>query len=255
MAKSEKAKALEAQQKAAVKAEKLRKKNSDDPADWGRVRQYVHLYKNTAEIDPKLNLYLALAVLGSVALVVALGVLLNTWPILTAITAVLTAALAANLVLLRRAKQGALTRHAGQAGSASVALQMLNSKKYTHQAAIAFTRELDMVHRVVGPCGVVLVGEGQPVRVKPLLAKEQRRHEQVLFGIPVTTMMLGDGAGQVKLKELQKAVEKLPKSIQPSQQASIQQKLRSLEAMRPKAPLPKGPLPQAKGMNRAMRGR
>ena len=40
MAKSEKAKALEAKQKAELKAEKLRKKNSDNPADWGRWRQY-----------------------------------------------------------------------------------------------------------------------------------------------------------------------------------------------------------------------
>ena len=43
MAKSEKAKALEAKQKAELKAEKLRKKNSDNPADWGRWRQYREL--------------------------------------------------------------------------------------------------------------------------------------------------------------------------------------------------------------------
>lgn len=255
MAKSEKAKALEAQQKAALKAEKLRKKNSDNPADWGRIRQYVHLYKSTAEIDKKLNLYVALAVLAGVAVAVVFGVLVNAWPALTVLTALMMALLAANLVLLRRAKQAALTRHAGQAGSASVALQMLNSKKYSHQAAIAFTREMDMVHRVVGPPGVVLVGEGQSGRLKPLLAQEQRRHQQVLFGVPVTTMVLGDGNGQVKLHDLQKAIEKLPKAIQPSQQTAIQQKLRSLDAVRPKAPLPKGPLPNVKGLNRAMRGR
>jgi len=255
MAKSEKAKALEAQQKAAIKAEKLRKKNSDDPADWGRIRQYVHLYKTTAEIDPKLNLWVGLSVVAAVAVSVLFGVLTNSWPILIVITAILMALLAANLVLLRRAKKAALTRHAGQAGSASVALQMLNAKKYSHQAAIAFTREMDMVHRVVGPSGVVLVGEGQPGRIKPLLAQEQRRHQQVLFGIPVTTLVLGEGQGQVKLHDLQKAIEKLPKAIQASQQTTIQQKLRSLDAVRPKAPLPKGPLPNVKGLNRAMRGR
>ncbi len=255
MAKSEKAKALEAQQKAAVKAEKLRKKNSDNPADWGRLRQYVHLYKNTAEVDKKLNLYVGLASLAGIAVAVVFGVLVNAWPVLTVLTAVMMALLAANLVLLRRAKQAALTRHQGQAGSASVALQMLSDKKYSHQAAIAFTREMDMVHRVVGPSGVVLVGEGQSSRLKPLLAQEQRRHQQVLFGVPVTTMVLGDGSGQVKLHDLQKAIEKLPKAIQASQQTAILQKLRSLDAVRPKAPLPKGPLPNVKGMNRAMRGR
>ena len=54
---SEKAKQLAAEQKAAAKAEKLRKKNSDDPRDWGRVKQVVEAYQRTAEVDP--------AVLGS----------------------------------------------------------------------------------------------------------------------------------------------------------------------------------------------
>ena len=49
---SEKAKQLAAEQKAAAKAEKLRKKNSDDPRDWGRVKQVIEAYKRTAEVDP-----------------------------------------------------------------------------------------------------------------------------------------------------------------------------------------------------------
>ena len=51
---SEKAKALAAQQKAERKAEKLRKKNSDDPRDWGRIRQMIEAYKRTNEVDPQL---------------------------------------------------------------------------------------------------------------------------------------------------------------------------------------------------------
>ena len=52
---SEKAKALAAQQKAERKAEKLRKKNSDDPRDWGRIRQIIEAYKRTNEVDPQLK--------------------------------------------------------------------------------------------------------------------------------------------------------------------------------------------------------
>ena len=59
----------------------------------------------------------------------------------------------------------------------------------------------------------------------------------------------------VPLTDLQKAIQKLPKAIQPAQQTTIQQKLKTLDANRPKAPLPKGPLPNVKGVNRAMRGR
>ena len=59
---SEKAKALAAQQKQERKAEKLRKKNSDDPRDWGRVRQIIEAYKRTNELDPELKWWTLLAV-------------------------------------------------------------------------------------------------------------------------------------------------------------------------------------------------
>lgn len=255
MAKSEKAKALEAQQKAAIKAEKLRKKNSTNPADWGRIRQYRELYSRTAEVDPQLKWFMLGAVALGVAVAVVGGILLNWHWALTAAFAILMALLGALLVLPWRAKKGTYVRYAGQPGSAEVALQMLNKKKYTYSPAVAFNRDYDMVHRVIGPSGVVLIGEGQPARVRQLLNQEQKRHAQVLFGVPVTTIVMGDGQGQTKLADLSKTVEKLPKAIQPAQQTSIKTKLKSLDAVRPKAPLPKGPLPTAKGANRAMRGR
>ncbi len=255
MARSEKAKALAAQQKAAMKAEKLRKKNSDNPADWGRLRQFWSVYRRTAEVDPKLNLYMALAAVAGIALVVILAIVSNMNWIIAALTAIMLALLAAMLVLTARARKGVYARYEGQAGSSEVALSMLNTKKYTYSVAIAFNRDMDLVHRVIGPSGVVLVGEGQAGRVKQLLAQEERRHQRALFGVPVTTIVMGDGKGQVKLTEITKAIEKLPKAVQPAQQSTIRTKLRTLDAVRPKVPLPKGPLPNAKGMNRAMRGR
>ena len=51
---SEKAKALAAKQKAELQAEKLRRKNSTDPADWGRIRQIKEAYKATAKVDKPL---------------------------------------------------------------------------------------------------------------------------------------------------------------------------------------------------------
>lgn len=256
MAKSEKAKALEAQQKAAVKAEKLRKRTSDNPADWSRWRQYVEVYKRTSEVDPQLNLWIAGGVVLAVLVSVGLGLLFSTHWAFTVLMALMLAVAALLLVLTWRAKKGTFARYAGQPGSAEVALSMLNKKKYTYSTAVAFTRDLDMVHRAIGPCGVVLIGEGNPARVRALLATEKAKHQkQVIEGVPVNTMVVGDGQGQVKLADLQKTIEKLPKKILPVQQTALQQKLRSLDAARPKVPLPKGPLPGGKGTGRALRGR
>ena len=252
---SEKAKELAAKQKAEIKAEKLRKKNSDDPRDWGRIRQFVEAYKRTNEVDPTTRWWMIGTALGTVAVIAAIGALsgLAWWAWLP--LALMSGVLVAMVVLTRKAKTAMIKRYEGQPGSAEVALQMLSNKKYTYTMAIAVTRELDLVHRVVGPGGIVLIGEGQAGRARKLLSGELKRHSQVSYGTTVTQLMLGDEANQVKLADLQKRIEKMPKVLEPYQLTEIRSRLAAMDAVRPKAPLPKGPMPTAKGVNRALRGR
>ncbi|MBK9696254.1 MAG: DUF4191 domain-containing protein [Propionibacteriaceae bacterium] len=251
---SEKAKALAAKQKADAKAAKLAKKNSTDPRDWGWFKQIVETYKMTAKVDPQVKVLVPGVALGVALLVSLLGIWLQPWW-MWLLTGVMAGLVAALYVLLNRAKKGTYKRYEGQPGSAEVALSMLDKKKWVYTAAITATRQLDVVHRAVGPAGIVLVGEGSPARLKTLLGAEAKKHEQVAYGVPVTTVVMGDGAGQVPLDKLADHLKKLPKSLQPIQVTEVRQRLRALDAVRPKAPLPRGPLPQAKGVNRAMRGR
>ena len=78
---------------------------------------------------------------------------------------------------------------------------------------VAFNKQQDMVHRVVGPPGIVLVGEGNPHRVKTLLANEERRHARVASEVPIHQVVVGDGEGQVPLTKLVRHVTKLGKSV------------------------------------------
>lgn len=252
---SEKAKELARKQKAALKAEKLRRKNSDDPKDWGRWRQFVEAYKRTAEVDPATTWWMLGVGLAVVAVIIVLGLVtkLAWWAFVP--LALISGVLAAMLILTRRMKFAMVKRYEGQPGSAEVALQLLNNKKYTYEMGIAANRNLDLVHRVVGPGGIVLIGEGAMSRVKPLIQGEARKHEQVSYGTPVTQVVLGKGDGQVRLGDLEKYIKALPKALQPHQVTEVRQRLRALDAVRPKAPLPKGPMPTPKGINRAMRGR
>ena len=252
---SEKAKELAAKQKAAVKAEKLRKKNSDDPRDWGRMRQFVEAYKRTREVDPSVTWWMLGAAVAAIAVIALIGILTNlAWWAWTPL-ALVSGLLAAMIVLTRKVRTGMVKRYEGQPGSAEVALQMLNKRKFSYDMAVTATRQLDLVHRVVGPGGIILIGEGQPGRVKPLLTSELRKHEQIAYGTPVTALTLGNGAGQVKLGDLQKRIEKMPGSLQAHQVAEVKKRLTALDAVRPKAPIPRGPMPSPKGLNRAMRGR
>jgi hypothetical protein len=54
-------------------------------------------------------------------------------------------------------------------------------------------------------------------------------------------------------------IRKMPKVLKPNQVTDVKQRLRALDAVRPPAPLPKGPMPtnprQVKGARQAMRGR
>ena len=252
---SEKAKELAAKQKAAIKAEKLRRKNSDDPRDWGRWRQFVEAYKRTAEVDPSVTWWMLGVGLGLVALIAVLGIVSNMawWAWLP--LALVSGVLGAMIMLTRRVKYAMVKRYEGQPGSAEVALQLLNNKKYTYDMGIAATRQLDLVHRVVGPSGIVLIGEGAASRVKPLLASETKKHEQVAYGVVVTTIVMGDGEGQVPLAKLADTIKKLPRKLEASQVNDLKARLRALDAVRPKVPIPRGPLPTMKGVNRAMRGR
>lgn len=254
MAKSERAKALEAKQKAEAKAEKLRKRNSTNPDDWGRVRQIVETYKMTAQYDKQLHFWTIAGLLIPFIALLALGFVLGS-PIMWGITGLLLGFLAAMLLFSWRARRGVYARFEGQPGSAQVALQMLPKKWLTKPAiAASGTQERpQLVHRALGPGGLILVGEGDAGKLKPLLEKERKKHEQVAYGVDVTVLTMGNGAGQVPLDQLSKHIKKLPKQLTDAKIQEVNQRLKALDA-RPNIPIPKGYI-NPKGARSAMRGR
>lgn len=257
MAKSERAKALAAKQKAERKALKLAKKNSSDPKDWGITRQVIESYKVTAQFDKKLNLFLAVAFFVPFLVTIGLTIWLSSgWvtTILWVITGIMFGLLAAIYMLMHRAKKATFSRYEGQAGSAEVALSMLPEKKWFSTPGIAVNRQFDAVHRTVGPGGLILVGEGEPGRLKAMLASEERKHNQILFGVQTQVIQMGNRPGQVPLDKLTDHIKKLPKQLNQTQIAEIRNRLRSLDAMRPAVPMPKGYV-NPKGAHKAMRGR
>ena len=252
MAKSERAKALEAKQKADLAAEKARKKNSTNPADWGRWRQLVETYKVTAKNDKYLHVLTIAGFVVPFAILLILGFVLKS-PVIWGILGVSVGALGAMLIFAWRARQGVYTRFEGEAGSGEVALQML-PKQWISSPVIQATRSLDVIHRTLGPGGLILIGEGEPTRLRPLLESEKRKHEQVAYGVDVLIIQMGDKEGQVPLKKLANHIKKLPKTLTPAKISEVNQRMRALDAMRPKAPIPKGPI-NTKGARSAMRGR
>jgi hypothetical protein len=109
-----------------------------------------------------------------------------------------------------------------------------------------------VVHRAVGKAGIVLVGEGNPNRVKGLLAAEKKKVSRVVFDVPVHDYIVGEDEGQLPLKKIRTTLLRLPRSLSGPKTTEVNDRLRALGDLMSNMPIPKGPMP--KGM-RMPRGR
>lgn len=233
-----------------------RKDKSEAPEKQGRFKQLVTSYQMTKRYDPKIGLILLawFAGVAAVAFVVLFLIPPRLW-VMDVLGAVLFGVLAALIIFGRRAQRAGYAQIEGQPGAAAAALGMLR-RGWTLEPAVAFNRNQDVVHRVVGPPGIVLVGEGNPNRLKPLLASERRKHERVASEAPIHEVVVGDQEGAVPLPKLVKHVTKLGRQVKPAEITDILARLRALDATRSNIPLPKGPMPtNLKGARQNMRGR
>jgi hypothetical protein len=228
---------------------------NDAPAEkTSRLKQIRSAYQLTKKSDPRIGLILAGIFLAVTAVFVVIGLLVG--PLYMWIpVGVALALLAATVVFGRRVEKAAYSQIEGQVGAAASALQTLRRGWYV-TPAVAVTKNADIVHRVVGRPGIILVGEGQPSRVKNLLTAERKKHVRVAGGAPVIEIVAGDGEGEIDIRKLNKYVMKLPPTLQPSEITDLLQRLKALDAVRPQVPMPKGPVPTSlKGARQAMRGR
>ncbi len=230
-----------------------------DPQAMSKRRQFVETYRLTKKTDPRIGLWL----LGTFLVAAALGFLVFKilpgsgaleW-VLAAVGALLFGLLATMILFGRRAQRSAYGQMEGQPGAAAAALRMLR-RGWVSEPAIAFNRQQDVVHRVVGPPGIVLIGEGQHSRVRQLLAAERRKHERVVADTPVHEVICGRGEGEVPLPKLVRHVQKLGKQVKGPELTDVLNRLKALDANRSNIPLPKGPIPTSmKGMRGNLRGR
>mgnify|MGYP003334135469 CR=1 FL=1 len=229
-------------------------------SQMNRRQQFAETYRITKRSDPAIGRillawFVVFFAVGFAVFALLPGKGVIGW-VLAAIGGILAGTLAALIVFSRRAQRAAYGQMEGQPGAAAAALSMLR-RGWKVDPAVAFTRQQDVVHRVVGPPGIVLVGEGgSQARVRQLLTAERRKHERVLADFPVTEIMCGTGDGEVPLPKLVRHVQKLGRKVKPAEQTDILARLRALDANRSNIPLPKGPVPTSmKGMRSNLRGR
>ncbi|KQX53267.1 MULTISPECIES: DUF4191 domain-containing protein [unclassified Streptomyces] len=226
---------------------------SADAANQGRLKQIALTYKMTRKADPKVGLVVAGVGIVVLGVLLAIGFLIGH-PVYLGILGFVLALLAAAIVFGRRAERAAFGQMEGQPGAAAAVLQNVG-RGWTTTPAVAMNRSQDVVHRAVGRAGIVLVAEGNPNRVKTLLAAEKKRMNRVVVDVPVHDLIVGDGEGQVPLKKLRTTMLKMPRVLTGPQVTAANDRLRAMGDLMSNMPLPKGPMPKGMRMPRGGKAR
>lgn len=221
-----------------------------------KLKQIAMAYRMTHQHDRALPLWMALAFFAAFAVMLLLLTLVG-FPLFFSIpTAILVGVLALMIVFGRRVQKAAFSRVEGEAGAAVWVLQNMRGDWRLTQA-VQVNSQLDAVHRVLARQGVILVAEGQPHRVRPMLAQEKKRTARIAGDTPIYDVVVGDGDGQVPIRKLNQYLVKLPRNLDQRQVNALEKRLAALGGTKA-APLPKGPMPkQARmaGMERTLRRR
>jgi hypothetical protein len=215
----------------------------------GQVRMIRQAYTLTAKNDPKLPWLMLISFVVVAGVVELLGILFGS-PFLFLPLAIITGVLAAMIVFGRRAQGSAYRQVEGQPGAAAWVLEGMRGD-WRVSSGVAGTQQMDAVHRVLGRPGIILVAEGQPSRVRPLLAQEKKKIARVVGETPIYDIMVGDDNGQVPLRKLSAHVTKLPRNLTAAEVNSLGRRMSALGGAR--MPVPGGPLPGGKSMSVSQR--
>lgn len=229
------------------------KKKAPRGEKWKQIAQ---AYKLTYARDKQLPWWMALAFVGSAALIFLIATVIGVPMFIGIPLAVLFGVLGLMIIFGRRAQKAAFGQVEGQPGAGGWALQNMRGDWRVTQG-VQLNSQLDAVHRVLGKPGVVLVGEGQPHRLRPLMAQEKKRVARIAGDAPIYDVLIGDDEGQVPLRKLNNHMVKLPRNLTQQQVNALDKRMAALGGTKA-APLPKGPMPkQARmaGLERTMRRR
>lgn len=248
-------------QKAAAKAAKSEEKTAKRAKrkqTWGQFWQAFNLQRKQ---DKKLIPLMLLAIVGVALLFFLIGLLWGGQWFMLPLGIGLGFVLA--MYIFSKRLEGSMYEKVGDTpGAAGWTLENMRNTVgivWHTKTGVAMNTQMDSVHRVVGNPGVVLVGEGAPHRVKPLMDQQKKRLNRLAGDVPVYEVLVGEGEGQVPLKKLQRELLKLPRNYKKDEVYSVNAKIEAMDRIgtgSPGAGLPKGLMPKAAnmgGMNRRIK--
>lgn len=226
------------------------------PSAPAKRRWYHNLadaYRVTKRTYPWVGWVLALIVVLALAVSIAVCVALKLSIVSTVgwvIVGVTAAFFVDTMVLTRLLTNATYQQMNGVKGAVNWVLGQIKRGWSVESEPIAMTKKQDLVWRMVGRPGIVLISEGPAGRVRTLLEDAERKCRRVAQSVPVHAIQVGDGEGQVPLKDLMKTVKRLPKAIAKDEVPIVAKRLDSMRARGQN--MPRGVDPARAKINRRM---
>lgn len=231
------------------------KSENKAPAKRRWYHNFADAYRITKRSYPAIGWILLAATIAGTALVVGLGLWAKMNIIFLVILAISTALLIPMVILAALVKKAMYRQIEGTLGAVYGVVSQIKRGWTVEEQPIAANTHRDLVWRVIGRPGVVLITEGPTNRVRDLATKERKLAQRVVTNVPVHILNVGQDEGQIRLEDLEKALRKLPKTLRSNEVPLVVNRLQALAAKQA-APIPKGIDPsRAKISRRALRGR
>lgn len=231
---------------------------AENSAPPQKKRRWYHNLLDAYKITARSYPWIGWVLIGLAIVLVALGVLVAALThgsyVMWIITGVMLALLADMSLLSLLVRRAMYKQVEDTAGAVAAVTTQIKRGWIVSETPLAMTREKDIVWRIIGRPGVVLISEGASSRVRPLMHQERKRVNRIAQNVPVHLIEVGKDEGQVRLAKLERTLRKLPKTLTKEEVPAVSQRLNALQSTA--APIPKGIDPlKARPNRRAMRGR
>lgn len=225
------------------------------PAKRRWYHNFADAYRITKRTYPFIGWVLIVATIAAAGLMAALGLWLNMHIALVILFAITTAMLVPMLILASLVKKAMYRQIEGTMGAVYGVISQIRRGWTVEEQPIATNTHRDLVWRLIGRPGVVLITEGPTSRVRDLVSKERKMAARVVSNVPVHVIHVGLDEGQTRLEHLEKALRKLPKTLRSNEVPLVVNRLQAVAAKQAPS-MPRGIDPaRMKISRRALRGR
>jgi hypothetical protein len=216
-----------------------RGQDADGPSRLAQIRL---VFKVTRQRDPNVVWLMLLGFVVPLVVLVVLGIFIGPIWLWIPLGVLLGLLVAVNL-FSRRVQRSAYAEMEGKPGAAAGVIERMRGD-WRLTPAVQVNRNQDVVHRVVGRAGIVIIAEGRGRGARDLLATEIRRIRRVAGDVPITDIIVGTGEGEVPLPKLQPTLMRMKRTLRRNQVDQLDRRLKAVAGTGPSLPIPKGPLPR-----------